>query len=145
MPIHLPPPPPAEVCVAQAVYHEARGATHMDMAHTAELVWNRSRDLHRSPCHIVAMRGQFPWYRPYGRKIRYSRQEWDMWSKSLSLAHLKRQSTSPIRYMVSAPLFHRIQLRERRMGIHSTIHVLSQDRYLVFYNRYNDRLWKSAR
>lgn len=124
----MPPlPPPDVACVAQAVYHEARGATEIDKELAALLVWERSKDKRVSPCVIVHMPGQFPEFK-YHPPIR----EISAWYHSVSVAQKMRRRPSKVRYIVSTPVFRR----------YAGIHVLHQDKYLTFYNRYNDNLWK---
>lgn len=52
-------PPPQIVCVAQAVWHEARGESDLGKRAIAHVVLNRSKKFHKTPCEVLRQPGQF--------------------------------------------------------------------------------------
>ena len=52
-------PPPQVVCVAQAVYHEARGESDLGKRAVAHVILNRSKKFHKTPCEVLRQPGQF--------------------------------------------------------------------------------------
>ncbi len=52
-------PPPQIVCIAQAVYHEARGESELGQRGVAHVILNRSKKLKKSPCEVIHEPGQF--------------------------------------------------------------------------------------
>lgn len=52
-------PPPQIVCVAQAVYHEARGESDLGKRAVAHVILNRSKKFHKTPCEVLRQPGQF--------------------------------------------------------------------------------------
>lgn len=121
-------PPKDIVCVAQAVYHEARGASNKDKELVAELVWNRAKDLHTSTCRVINMKGQFPWAR-YKHKLK----EPKLWYESISIGKRTECRYTKVRYVVSTSSH----------VPHSNIHVLYKDRDLMFYNRFIDPVFRN--
>ena len=47
------------VCIAQAVYHEARGESDLGKRAVAHVVLNRSKKFHKTPCEVLRQPGQF--------------------------------------------------------------------------------------
>ena len=52
-------PPPQIVCVAQAIYHEARGEGDLGKRAVAHIILNRSKKFHKTPCEVLRQPGQF--------------------------------------------------------------------------------------
>lgn len=52
-------PPPQIVCLAQAVYHEARGESDMGKRAIVHVILNRSKKFHKTPCEVLRQPGQF--------------------------------------------------------------------------------------
>jgi len=57
MPLDL--PPQQVVCIAQAVYHEARGESEMGQRAVAHVILNRAKKRKLSPCQVLHQPGQF--------------------------------------------------------------------------------------
>lgn len=122
---------PAEpICVAQAIFHEARNDSYIGKVYTAELVYNRARDKKISTCQVIRMKGQFPGW----NKIKIPKTELKSWKEACDIAKRVRYKPSPIRYMVLRTVYHNSPKE----------HTLYKSKYHVFYNRFNDPVWKSA-
>ena len=69
------------LCLALAVYHEARGEPEVGQEAVAEVVINRSQNRDQSICQVVYSPHQFSWSRSKGIP-----EENESWVDSLSLA-----------------------------------------------------------
>jgi len=66
-------------CLAETLYHEARGEPREGRAAVAMVVLNRASDLKRwrdTICEVVRQPGQFEWYDENHVKPRYERETW---------------------------------------------------------------------
>ena len=52
-------PPQQAFCVAQAVYHEARGESDLGKRAVAHVVLNRVKQQHKTPCEVLKQPRQF--------------------------------------------------------------------------------------
>jgi spore germination cell wall hydrolase CwlJ-like protein len=52
-------PPQQVVCVAQAIWHEARGESDLGKRAIAHVILNRSKKSHMTPCEVLRQPGQF--------------------------------------------------------------------------------------
>lgn len=73
-------------CLAQAVYHEARGSTRTSKILVANVVVNRvkHKDYPTTICKVIKQKGQFPWAKKKG-PIKKSA---EAWKDSVSIAKL---------------------------------------------------------
>jgi spore germination cell wall hydrolase CwlJ-like protein len=65
-------PPPQIVCLAQAIYHEARGESDLGKRGVAHVILNRSKKFHKTPCEVLRQPGQFQ----IKLKSKYSGKAW---------------------------------------------------------------------
>lgn len=65
-------PPPQIICLAQAVYHEARGESDLGKRGVVHVILNRSKKFHKTPCEVLRQPGQFQ----IKLKKRYSGKAW---------------------------------------------------------------------
>ncbi|RZK44062.1 MAG: cell wall hydrolase [Hymenobacter sp.] len=65
-------PPPQVVCIAQAIYGEARGESDLGKRGVAHVILNRSKKFHKTPCEVLRQPGQFQ----IKLKRRYSGKAW---------------------------------------------------------------------
>lgn len=56
------------VCIANAIYYEARGEPDKGKRAVYDTILHRVQHRHLSPCQVVAQKQQFPWYKKLGLK-----------------------------------------------------------------------------
>lgn len=66
-------PPTQIVCIAQAVYHEARGESDLGKRAVAHVIINRSKKRGMTPCAIIRQPNQFQ----FKLKAKYSGKDWN--------------------------------------------------------------------
>lgn len=66
-------PPPQVHCVAQAVYHEARGESLKGQRAVAHVIINRSKNRGLTPCQVIKQKGQFH----FRTQAKYAGAAWD--------------------------------------------------------------------
>lgn len=74
-------------CLAQAVYHEARGSTRTNKILVANVVVNRTKhkEYPTTICKVIQQKGQFPWAKKRGTFKKFSAEDW---KDSQSIARL---------------------------------------------------------
>jgi len=78
------------LCVALALYKESRGEETLGQHYVANVILNRAKIWHLTPCQVIAQPGQFPWYaKPHN--VNKNSKEWEL---SLQLA--KRIIAHPV-------------------------------------------------
>lgn len=70
--IDLPPQNPQVVCIAQAVYGEARGESDLGKKAVAHVILNRAKKRGLTPCQVIRQPGQFS----FKIKHHYSGRDW---------------------------------------------------------------------
>ena len=88
-------PPQQVVCVAQAIWHEARGESELGQRAVGHVIINRSKKQKKPPCSIIRQPGQFS----FKFKTRYSGKAWN---KAWQIAnYLGREPTGGALYFKS--------------------------------------------
>lgn len=66
-------PPPQIVCIAQAIYGEARGEKELGQRGVGHVILNRAKKRQLTPCQVIRQPGQFS----FKIKARYRGKSWD--------------------------------------------------------------------
>jgi spore germination cell wall hydrolase CwlJ-like protein len=66
-------PPVQVVCIAQAIYAEARGESDLGKRAVAHVILNRSKKRKLTPCQVIREPGQFN----FNHKAKYKGRDWD--------------------------------------------------------------------
>lgn len=90
-------PPAQVVCLAQAVYGEARGESDLGKRGVVHVILNRAKKRKLTPCQVIKQPGQFS----FKIKKRYSGKDWN---KALQIAyHPGKDPTGGAHYFNTVP------------------------------------------
>lgn len=108
------------LCLAQAIYHEARGETLEGQLKVARVILNRSASskFPNTICKVVAQPAQFPWY-----NYRTNIKELTAWKQSLRIANFLLNSNhrhKPVYWFVRSDLAGKLSWM-RQLKVHETV------------------------
>lgn len=88
------------LCLALAIYHEARGESVLGQKAVAEVVINRAKEKEKTTCEVISEKNQFSWYHRKGKVFPVNDKSWN---HSIEIA--QESLTSPTDYTRGATFF----------------------------------------
>ena len=121
-PIELLPMVPKQkiMCVALAVYKEARGENETAQSLVAKTIMHRTKKYNQSECQVIASPHQFPWASQISTK--WHPQEADAWQQAQYVAFMSEFSTKYPEGNCQPLYFNTVLIKSHRRELKCSIH-----------------------